>query len=256
MSEKIIISASTLDDYADCPRRWLARRVMEKPAEKSRSIGAIVGEALHDIIASGEALTEDAVLDKINPAFSAGVEWDESTKDAKTAVSQTLLMAKAFREVWGDLWSDKSAEKEVDLERDLPPYHDSAVLLRGRVDYVNSGVLRDIKTTKGALTGSYHAQMGAYGFMRPDVKVIKIHKIYRPRLSRKSPPPEEIMLDRSACVSHFKRTLKAAVKDAADYSADENPNRVHANPMSFGCRDGQCPAFGTDFCTLTKEKKQ
>lgn len=267
------IRASMLPSYPDCPRRAVAkqyRRKFEQAGYKFRdlppSVGAAAGTAVHTgaeqllrALHAGKTITIEQALEPAIAGFQEetgkGAIWDDTTPNANVAIEQIRRMVAAYSHCMempatvGD-----GPAVELSLEADCG----NGWKLTGHIDLVTaSGWVRDTKT--GALMRPYHAQLGAYSLLVRSNKII--HAVngaaidFIKRVGKTKPQPPLVVQEYSVapCERNAMGIIQRLKADMTLFDKTGDLERSFpANQMSMMCSDKYCPAWGTDFCELTK----
>lgn len=271
----MLIRASALPGWNDCARRTAARlwprEVMGAGFELRTtlpSIGSAVGTTTHAIVTAvatakraNPAMGFDemaamlpgathAALEAMHEEISTGIEWDDSTPNLMVAQVQVERMARAFLPTLRE-------ETPLLIEQGFEASVGSGWKLTGTLDCLTEwGRLIDWKT--GAVSRSYHAQLGAY------VMLAKAHGHevrsagtgYTERTRHRA--PQKPMVWRPYDVAGIEREAWATVErvkaSVGAFLETREPEKLPANPMSMMCQKKFCPAWGTAFCGLAGER--
>lgn len=264
------IRASMLPSYPDCPRRAVAkqfRRKFEKLGytfrENAPSVGSAAGTAVHKgcemllrAIHAGQNITLDQALEPALQGFSdetgKGAIWDDTTPNANVATEQIRRMIAVYPVAMPATIQDGPA-----VELSLEANAGDGWKLTGHIDLVTAtGWVRDTKT--GALSRPYHAQLGAYSLLVrsnnviPIVHGVAIDFIKRVGKTKHQPPVENQNYPVSACERNAMGLISRIKADMTRFDQTQNTEEFMTNQMSMMCGDKYCPAWGTDFCELTK----
>lgn len=270
MTHNSNIRSSTLPIYADCPRRS-ASKINRKELEAAGyvfrelppSIGSAIGTAAHLVgesvlrakIETGALGDLDAGLELALAAFDVEIEpgaiWDDTTKNRNAAQIQIKNLARAYYH---------GVAKHVDplaVELYLEADTGDGVLLTGNIDLVTvAGSVRDLKT--GAVDRDYFAQLGGYGLLcrsQPEpllVTGLGIDWLKRTGHTKPQPPVIKKEYPLAACQQLALDVIGSIKRDLAEFRATGNPAAFMCNTGSMMCSDKYCPAWGTDFCAITK----
>lgn len=266
------IRASMLPSYPDCPRRAVAkqyRRKFEKLGytfrELAPSVGAAAGTAVHTgceqllrAMYAGKTITIDQALEPALSGFSEetgkGAIWDDTTPNANVAAEQIKRMIAAYSHC---LEMPATVNDAPAVELELEANAGDGWKLTGHIDLVTAaGWVRDTKT--GALVRPYHAQLGAYSLLVrsnnviPKVNGAAIDFIKRVGKTKPQPPCVVQEYAVAACERNAMGLVQRIQSDMAGFDQALDVNCFMANQMSMMCGDKYCPAWGTDFCELTK----
>lgn len=276
------IRSSMLPSYPDCARRSAAktfRRDLERHGFELRStqpsVGAAAGTAVHTAVESVLlAKIETGELGKLEPAIEQamagfdeetepGCEWDDTTPNRNAAQKQIERMTRAYYH--GPAKEGNPVAVELSLEADAG----DGFLLTGHIDRVDAAEagleVRDTKT--GALVRPYYHQLGAYGLLvrsspellapgtnRNVVSALAIDFIKRCPKTRPQDPAVRNDYGVSVCERAAWSVVQRVKSDLGAFRETGDPEVFSANTMSMMCGPKYCPAFGTDFCELTKGK--
>lgn len=279
---KTIVRASSLPQYADCPRRWAARTIAQELLEAGfkvvkqmkSSIGAKIGTATHAGAAYliGEKITKGEIgnqseaehrsLEEFDQAMREGVIWDDTSPNVKDAQKQLVRMLKVFRYgIADDL-------QPFAVERRLEAAFDEDFIVSGQSDLqlINPNSIDDLKT--GRHNTRHYAQIGTYSLLArtayPDIRVDKLRVNFIPRVSLSKPQPEAIIEEYNQVVAENAAisTLEQIKHTIGEFrgrieKGDAPPEHVFlANPSSMLCSEKFCPAWNTNFCREHKGAKQ
>lgn len=288
MSDPIVIRASALSGYADCPRRGAARlfrREIEAAGyvlrETARGIGAAIGTAVHhaaQVVLGEKARTgtlppvlvaTDCAIDDLREAMAQGVAYDGSrglTQGRADAERQTLRMTAAYHRAVAPTVAPILVEGR--LEAEVAP----GLVLSGQPDIVarEPGQVRDLKT--GARPGHHAPQIGAYSLLARtptpthpegiDISRAAIDFVQRVAPGKPQPDPVSYAVALAAAetaavniVRHIADDLRVFREgDSRRAASPGDPWAFLANPSSMLCSVRWCPAHGTDFCTAHRQE--
>jgi hypothetical protein len=274
MTGIIIVRASSLSGYADCPRRAAARMLRREVEafgfrlrEPPRSIGAAVGTAVH--AAAAVTLKEKAASGTMPPADDArdaavqslrettaaeGVMFDRDTPAIDAAETQALRMADAWRDHIAPQIEPVAVEER--LEAEVAP----GLVLSGQSDVIarEAGRVRDLKT--GARRGHHRPQLGAYSLLARthgvDVRAAAEDFVARVAVAKPQPTPETHTHDVAGAEVAALAVLRRIDADIRTFRNGDpesgvmpgDPWAFLANPSSMLCSEKWCPAHGTEFC--------
>lgn len=274
MTTAIIIRASSLPGFGDCPRRWAARHLYSDVTDAGfalRSVptgaASVVGTAVH--AGAAEALTEKMTRGTLAPLSQA---TDRAIESLRAAEDEDEI-----------LWTDRDIKDVNDAERHIIAmtgvYHESVapgirpasvetrldamvcdgVVLSGQADVVEEdGTVRDLKTTS-MTTGSWGPQVGgyarlarSYGTMVESAAI----DIIRRGTTRRAPDASTLIPDVRACEVANQRIIEAVLSARSVFLSGDSsrslpagdPWAFAANPQSKTCGPKYCPAWGTEFC--------
>ena len=273
-----IIRPSSLQTFAGCQRRWAATAMPDLLRETGydlrknlpKHIGAAIGTGVHAAVAytlerkreSGDLGGSDEAEGRAEAALVEGLQegaiWDDATPSLNTAKTQAQRMVRSYRRHIAPFVQPLLVEER--LVADVGDgWH-----LSGQADTLAGGEgnrVRDLKTQRAL--SNHSLQMGGYGVILQahglDVSGAVIDFIPRVRVSAEQPPPESHEIPLRYAVAEAWDTIdavKAAVAEfqrrAADPSGRDPAGAFRANPTSSLCGEKWCPAFGTDFCRITR----
>lgn len=269
------IRASMLPSYPDCPRRSVAKQFRKKFEklgyvfrELPPSVGAATGTATHkgaEMLLRAKHANKVITLDEaVAPALAGfaeeiapGAIWDDTTPNPNTANQQIQRQVAAY--LHGPmkhimpLTVNGEPAVELELRATIAPGWD----LTGHIDVVDDTAwIRDTKT--GALIRPYHAQLGGYSLLVRSARILEAVKgccidfIQRVGKTKPQPPCQTVAYPVPACERNAMGIINRIIADMRQFDQEQNPQVFLANQMSMMCSDKYCPAFGTDFCELTK----
>lgn len=260
--DPIIIRASSLSTYVDCPRR--AACSVEHAAivdagyvlrTLPRHIGASTGTATHagaeHILKNkldGRALVgvndaSEAAINSLDGELAKETTWDDTTPNRNAAQHQVVRQVAQF-------WLD--AEPLIEptaVEERLSAELEPGVVATGRVDCREIGRLDDLKTGRkranAAQYGLYALIAEAHGHIIADLREIFIKRV---RLTATQPAAEMIEYDTDSAKRAAMAIAGRMISDINEFRDTEDPWSFLANPRSMLCSDRFCPAHGTEFC--------
>jgi hypothetical protein len=284
MTEDVVIRASSLSGYPDCPRR-AAARLFRREIEAAgfrlrripRAIGAVIGSAVHASAEMaflfkaktgdlpGAAVTADFAAENLVEALAQGeIRYDGSTRGATwnrdVAAQQTVSMAGAYYRVVAPKVHPILVETR--LEAEVAP----GVVLSGQPDIVarEPNAIRDLKTgARGA--GSHAPQVGAYALLSRangvDIDEASIDWLQRVRPGKPQPDPVSKpvrIAQAETAATNILRHIEGDLRtfrdgDPARRILPGDPWAFVANPSSMLCSAKWCPAHGTEFCHEGRE---
>jgi hypothetical protein len=278
MADPIVIRASALSTYPDCPRR-AAARLFRREIEAAgfrlrrtpRGIGAVIGSAVHAAAAmalslkakTGDLPSATVTVDFAAESLTESLAQGEVTFDAPHGVThnrddaskQTISLTSAYRRAVAP--SVQPIIVEERLEAEISP----GIVLSGTPDVVarEPGAVRDLKT--GARSAGSHApQLGAYSLLsRAHGLAIETASVdFIRRVGAHKPQPDPISKTvriadaetaASSIIKHIEGDLSTFRNgDPARRILPGDPWAFQANPASILCSPKWCPAFGTEFC--------
>ena len=262
MTATLVIRASTLSAYADCPRRAAARSfraLVEAAGFKLRdvppSVGAVVGTAFHAATAytkrakmatgnlgnANEA--EQAAVQSLEEGAAPGVVWDKTTGTLGEGKHQLTRMIATYRANAAQLLMPTAVEQRL-MARS------GEFILSGQADECENDAIEDDKT--GTRQRANGPQYGGYSLLRRSHghPVKTATEIYTPRVraDAEQPPPLFTPYPVERCEQAAVRLMNRVAEDVAKFKETREPWSFVANPMSVLCGDKWCPAWGTAFC--------
>lgn len=269
---KVIIRPSSLADASDCARRNAAANFKNdiKAAgftlrERMGIISAKLGTAAHHGIAellrkkqAGQKEEFKDVLassiDNFEKGIKDGVETDDTTPNADTGIKQLANILRVYAISILPKIQPKLIEHKVTY-----PLGDN-YFLEGTLDaYDHSDWLHDVKT--GGTDKNHILQMGSYTLglreQGEDPQGAQADWIKRTPLSAKAGQApakyETYDVDKAAIAAFaYAHRIKA---DHRHFLETGNEWSFMPSPDSNLCSEKYCPAWGTNFCSLWREKK-
>lgn len=272
MADPVIIRASALSGYPDCPRRGAARlfwREIEAAGFKLRrtlrGIGAAIGTANHK--SASTTLEEKAQSGKLPPlsiamdvAVSAlhdelgegEIRFDNSTYNARQAEAQTIAMSSGYHRIVAPQ-VEPIAAIEQRFEAEVEP----GIILSGQPDVVahEPGRIRDLKT--GARRPRSNApQLGAYALLARthgyNIESAAIDFVQRVAIDRPQPDPITRPVPVGSAETAAASIIKHISNDIKTFRHGDAERRILpgdawsflANPSSFLCSEKYCPCWG------------
>lgn len=262
MSGPVVIRASGLPQYTDCPRRSIARAYPEMVAAAGYelrklppSIGAVVGTATHAVLShylETRVVSQEVAGAVIDEETRTGVVWDDTTRDREAAVLQANRQAvMAINKVAKDL-------QPVAVEKRLEADAGDGFLVRGHLDVLEPNGVLDWKT--GAMQRANQAQYGGYMMLaeangyRADIA----REVFIPRAPprRPQPVPEITVYEANECKRAAWHAIRRIKDDLIAFRESADPWALAPNPNSMMCGANYCPAHGTAFCRAHKPIKE
>jgi hypothetical protein len=268
------IRCSVLPSYTDCARRAAAKTFgyMLKKAgfdlpKLPPPVGAAAGtsthkaaEVFHRAETDGQVMSvKDAVenaMVEFDKETSKGCVWDTTTPNRTTAQIQIERMTKAYlgseaAKISTLIFNGKPAI-ELALEANLG----DDLLLTGHIDRITiENIIRDLKT--GALLRPYYHQLGGYSLLSRSNKILvngaTIDFVKRTPKTKPQAAAIEQIYPVAPCERAAMSVINRIKADLNTFKKTGNPESFPCNPMSMMCTEKYCPAFGTDFCELTKK---
>lgn len=269
MSE--ILRVSSLASWHDCSRRSAARTFRKRLEadgyefiRTANSVGGCIGTGVHSGMAyalnqkiAGHEIKLDDMIEAGVESFGKetdnGVDYDATTDTPNTADKQIEAMCKVFYHYI--LPKIQPIEVEVRMEAVI----DENFTLSGQPDVLEAGAVRDLKTGRSGET--YHTQLGGYILLaKANKKPVNIQTgvvdwLPRARLSKPQPEPVELRYSADLCTNEAKAVIKDVQRQYSGYDETENPAAFPCNTSSILCTPKYCPAYGTDWCAVSKTLK-
>lgn len=267
----ILVRASSLSDWMDCPRRAATKAFKlevealgHKLTEPQNGIAAAIGTATHtgstwlleQKMQTGElgdvVEAEHRALTSLKNERELGVSFDDTSPDANTAERQVIRQLKAFRVYIAPTINP------VSVEQRLEGTAMEGVILTGQCDISESIAgdavgerIRDIKT--GSKVKAHGAQLGSYSLLRRAhgrvVKAMSVDFIERVKLNSPQPTPQVITYQPEVVERLAWHVLKSVKRLSDEFYATQDIETFLPNPASVLCSPKYCPAFGTSFCS-------
>ena len=269
------IRASMLPGYNDCTRRAVAKQYKRKFQklgyefrELAPSVGSSVGTAVHISTAEldkalwrGEkpnlSVAVDMAVTALVEELSTGCTWDDTTPNMNTAQLQIQRMTECYTPIM-PLTVNGEPAVEIGGEMGLQADCGDGWILTGHPDLIDAnGFLLDKKT--GAKMRPYQGQFGGYSLLVRSNKIIKqlsgVGMLYIARMgkTKHQTPPVLQSYGVALCEREAMGTIHRIKSDMALFDSNGDLNKAFpCNQSSMMCTPKYCPAFGTDFCELTK----
>jgi len=262
------IRASSLSDFADCPRRMITRQYPDiisqvvAPRETPENIAAITGTAVHKAAETMLNDKRDTGSISISRSIDAGVSelnrqladaagntaFDDTTRDQSTAEKQVKKMAGVYEPLARDIETEYT---ELHLTARLPGGWKSS----GHIDVYGHGVPRDTKT--GKMKSVHIFQAGNYLLLLKANKYTISDKtwidfIRRVPVSKAQPPIESSFYNSDVAMKAAEIVIRRVMWTIEDFEKNGNIENIPANPMSMMCSDRYCPAHSTELCKYGK----
>ncbi len=264
-----IIRCSSIDEFEDCQRRCIARNFEAEHNIKLNKVGSIIGSltgtANHKAVETmndqkrktgkiDQKLYIEAGLDNLSDEIvKAGNEiiYDSTTPERNVAEMQVRRMSNVYENDIANHINVIESEKEVNAEIK------EGWILSGHLDQVTDEGLRDLKT--GKISRWHINQIGTYSFLRKietdhapkSAKVDFVKRVGKtaaqPNVITKSYPVDAVM---NHAIGNIKNIIKAV--DTMIRTGDID--HINTNLNSMMCSKKYCPAFGTEFCKISKIK--
>ena len=269
----IVVRASALPGWTDCPRRGAARLFESEIRasgyelrETGRGIGATIGTSVHK--AAAYTLTEkmvagtpaptsaatDCAIDTYREIVREGVDFDRETPSTPDAERQIVRMVDSYQRTIVPAVDPIAVEEP--LEADTP----FGVTLTGHGDLLarEAACVRDLKT--GKKRGNYKPQLGGYALLYKanGLPAASCAEDFLERTSLKKPQPDPRSYTHDlpsaetaalAILRHIKSCLDIfRAGDPALGIRPGDPWAFPANPNSMLCSAKWCRAWGTEWC--------
>lgn len=262
----MIIYSSSISGWPDCQRRTILRplkKELESLGYEFNSTGygipAVVGTSVHKSmeVALSERLPEpdctDASVQELNRIVrEEQPEWDDISPCLTHAEKQVIRMSKVwYYRILPEI-EDSEVQTEQRYEGNLRGHK-----LSGKPDIITEHTIRDLKTGRSVASSIY--QLGAYALLvdKTDAKetsVLFIDQLKRTALNRDQEAPTHLKIDPNIAKEESKMILLEMCCKADEFLKVEYPTIFTANPSSNLCKRKYCPAYGTDWCSITKGK--
>jgi len=264
----VVIRASSLTGYDDCPRRGATRLFPVQIAEAGyelryldKHIGAIVGSAAHAGLKytltckmNGEESyrdeAEDHAMQTFDSEISHGAIFDATTPSIDTAKHQARKVMTAVRNY--ALLHIEPALVEIRLHARI----NDTFYLSGQPDFIDvNHVGGDLKT--GVKAKPNGPQYGAYQMLfesnqgsENPAAISGFYELHAPRVATTKQQPHPVRIDYDMQNSK-EQAIDAMTRIMTDYNsfAETKSHRsFSSNPSSMLCSPKYCAAFGTNFC--------
>ncbi|MFN3077686.1 MAG: RecB family exonuclease [Alphaproteobacteria bacterium] len=269
----VMIRASSLAGYSDCPRRAAGRifpdavngagyTLRPLPASIAAAVGTAVHKAAERILrekaASGvtpsEAEAAETAVSTLHERAALGLLYDRDTPTLGDAERQVQRMAAVYhRDVAPEVTPVLVEER---LESEIAP----GVILSGQMDVIAGAPnrVRDLKTGKSPAAA--RAQLGAYALLARahglEITGVMIDFIRRVPCRLPQPGVLSFTYDPAECENAAIAVARNIASDLRSFRLGDpkagllpgDPWAFPANPNSKLCGDKWCGAFGTVFC--------
>lgn len=270
---EIIIRASSLSDYANCPRKASAKlfreqiedkgfKLRKRPPHISASLGVAAHAAFAQLLRDKRdrkfnvpiADTIAYGINEFDKEVAGGFETDDTTPNKDTAYKQIQTAIRLYAIRILPKIEPKFIEKLV--RYDLG----DGFILEGHLDaYDYADFLHDTKT--GGNDSNYFYQVGAYVLgleaEGENVKGAQIDWLKRTPLNAKNGPaepkvetydPMDAAKGAFALAHRFKRDLQLFLKTGNEWS-------FYAHPCPMLCKEKYCDAHTSNYCTVWRKNK-
>lgn len=278
MTAPLVVRASSLPGYQDCPRRTAAR-VFRREVEAAGyalgdtplGIGAVIGTSVHrgaSLSLEWKARTgnlpatsasTDAAIETLREQLQRGVTFDKEADGTAAAEKQVWRMTASYLAEVAPTVVPIIVETRLEVDTGL------GFILSGQSDVIarEPGRVRDLKT--GKKRGNYKPQIGAYSLLARahgmDIKETVEDFVQRVPLSRPQPFAITVPHDLAAAETAAVNVLRHMADDLRVFTEGSRARRVlpgdpwafPANPSSMLCGAKYCPAHGTAFCREHQE---
>lgn len=271
MDDEIEIRASQLSNCFDCPRRAATRIIpglIEEKGFKTNKIlsgaSSFVGSAGHkcnDFVLKEKQKTGelgslkrgvDYAISEFEEGIKEGVEWDEVNPDKNQAERKIIEVSRVYYDKVAPYISPAS---ENGLEMTLRVEIQEGYVLKGTLDVYdgNEGRLRVRDTKFGSQKPLAGPQLGAYNLL---LKMNGYQVNSSPLIDwiPQKKPEYSIIPYRVAKIElHSKFVINRIISDIEKFKKTGNPWAFMPNPCSSLCSERFCPAYGADFCEVSKK---
>jgi hypothetical protein len=273
--QPIVIRASSLNYYADCPRRSATRIFWHdvKDAgyqlrQTAAGVAALMGTSLHaagawalGIKARGEDLPPEKMVGEfaVNDfgtalGNSSDVQWDDVTPRRDTAQRQMERQARSY------ITTIAPAIQPLMIETRLEATIAEDVVLSGMPDTIcqERERVRDLKT--GRRRSNCRPQLGAYSLLARSngivINELAEDTVPRTPLTKPQPDAQVFMHNIADAETAAARIIGMIQHDVQTFRHGDDERKIPAgdawafaaNPNSMLCSDRFCPAHGTSFC--------
>lgn len=270
MTDSILVRASSLTGWADCPRRWAARHIADQVEAAGfalrrvpNNIGAKIGTAVHAGAASmlRHKIKHGDLPEKASQAVEVGIEsltdemkdgaqLDDTTPTINIAEQQVQRMISIYHIIVAP------HIKPVAVELEMTARFSPTLRITGHMDVAEDEEIHDTKT--GVMQRPNHPQYGAYSLLRRSEghTVNRFIEDYVPRGSAKKPQPEPVRTEYpvATCEQSARAVLRDIDRAVNAFAKTGDAWNFLPNPASMLCADRFCPAWGTDFCHAHRTK--
>lgn len=277
-NQRTVIRASSLPTIANCELMWLSRSFSKELKDAGfklnrigQGVGASVGTGAH---AGSEHMLRyknqygelpelkdcvDYAVEEYEQTVKNGVVYDDLTKNKSVAIYQIKSSLAVYREYVAKKIDPMEIDGELQIEIRRSAELKEGIELSGQYDVLDSnGKIRDNKF--GKADSNFSAQFGAYGILvlRDGIKPNKI--IVEDKIAR--PPKDKpaqytpVYYDLKTCISYAKNIIERAIPRVVEFKKTGNTGLFLPNPGTNLCSKNFCPAFGTDVCSITKNRKK
>jgi hypothetical protein len=262
---ELVIHASRLDAYADCPLQAFAE-LMRPQLQKlgyqfndlPRYITPEVGTAIHSGVAHLHTTGSTDVKSAVNESLNTLERIMEDTPHMRfTEKMPDLAYIKAhitgFISAYVDqVLPQRSAQLiEYGMKGELLPN----ITYKTTLDLLTSNaILADLKS--GAKITPAYNQLGFYCLLlqREGYKVNRLVLDYiLPDRSTKVYIHKPIEYDKDACLFIVKQTLTSLIADFEVFCKTGNINHIRVNPRASTCNKAMCPLYGTSTCHIWRK---
>jgi len=248
-------------------REIIAGKGFELNESKCVHVGAAIGTGVHagaayvmnDKKITGEPCRAkdmaDVGIEKFHKEMVGGIEFDGTSQNANNSDLQIQSISKMF------CFAVAPKINPVEVEKALPAKVTVDFGIMGHADVIADEGIIDTKT--GVRLHSYHANMGGYRIVarsndipKETLKNLIINWIPRTRINSKrvlaQKPPQTICYNPLECEDEAYSQLYMIIEQVMKFVQSGDPASFPRNPMSMMCSEKWCPAWGTEFCKMTK----
>jgi len=271
----VLIRASSLSSYPDCPRRTAAN-IFAKDIEAAgftlrelvRGVGAAIGSAVHRGAATilkekaqlgrmpPPTLGLDAARDELREIVHEGVVYDDMSRKLESAEIASLRMVATYRDNLAPYIDPILVEERLEATAG------TGLILSGQSDVIarEPSTIRDLKTSKFTAMGYHKPQLGGYSLLARsrgiDITRAVIDFVQRVGARQEQPKPVSIEYDVDKAESTALNILRVMNNDIRTFRQGDlrreigpgDPAAFMANPNSRLCSPDWCAAWGSKFC--------
>lgn len=267
----MIFRLSGLNSWHDCQRRVAAKCYRDQiPGldavlrPESNHIGSSVGTACHAGVESllrakmqglskPASLAIDGAVAELEKLLNESpAEMDDATGNRNDAIRQVASIVDIFAENVLPKFSPVRIEERFEFSR-------GDLTFSGQIDWQdNKFNICDLKTSKHL--GVYFPQIGGYNINLGENKIPTgeySFVVHIPRLKVKHDPYSKILRYNTVdCEKVARKYMNQIEQKFAAFDDSQNPEIFSANPASTLCNEKYCPAFGTEFCNISRIKPE
>jgi hypothetical protein len=259
--EPIIIRASAVSSYNDCPRRG-ASKIFRKQViaagfqirESRRGIAAAIGTGSHSGAMSGARRksqgettnTPDLVeigIVSLREEIAEGVEYDDTTRSPNGAEIKVRSIVTIYASEL--LLVIEPMTVECKLEATLS----DGVLVTGHPDLIETNdTIRDLKTGKSGV--GHYAQMGTYSLLRQANHHPRPGNLLIDHIPQKTPALTRHEYPVDVCEQTARSTIREIIRQYRLFESNQSPEVFPANPISMLCSEKYCTCYNSEFCRI------